>query len=256
MTVRFDAGADNLTRTSNLVDYTGSNTIMGWSYMSVDTNGQTVIFSINDGGLSDFDLIGHDTNGTQLRLGSRTGNGVPLFTLGTNVTVGVWNHVAMRRTGTSIALVLNGVVDITHTLSGAARPASANLTVANQVGVTTVPFNGRVQDVKEYSVALTDAEIVTEMFARRPIRLANLVNFTPILAGSTGRTRAYIGVDWTEGGTLTDEDPAPVGWGNSVMTSGLVATVAPTGRIMSSLANHGGLAYRGGLAGIGGGLAG
>ncbi len=31
--------------------------------------------------------------------------------------------------------------------------------------------------------------------------------------------------------------------------------VAPTGRVMSSLASHGGLASRGGIAGIGGGLA-
>jgi len=36
----------------------------------------------------------------------------------------------------------------------------------------------------------------------------------------------------------------------------VTADPAPTGRIMSSLAGSGGLAHRGGLAGIGGGLAG
>ena len=35
-----------------------------------------------------------------------------------------------------------------------------------------------------------------------------------------------------------------------------ISSVAPSGRIMSSLANHGGLAGHGGIAGIGGGLAG
>ncbi len=35
-----------------------------------------------------------------------------------------------------------------------------------------------------------------------------------------------------------------------------IATVAPTGRIMSSLAAHGGLVGHGGIAGQGGGLAG
>lgn len=242
MTVRFDSSGDSLSRSSNLLNYNLANTIMGWFYI-VTGGSQTTVFSLNDGSLNNFDLIGHESTGA-LRLLTRVGGGSPSITNGTTISTATWHHLALRRNANNdIDLLLNGVVDISNGVTVSARAAITEERVGVQVG-GFAPLNGRGQGILEYSVALADAEIRAQMNATRPIRLANLVNFTPILSGTTGRIRAYNGVDWTANGTLTDEDPPPVGWGNSAIIVPFVAA-APTGGDLlltnRSIANYQGM---------------
>lgn len=223
MTVRIDASGDNLTRTSNLIDYNSTYTFMMWLYIATDLSANGTAASINDTG-DDFDSFGI-TNVLATRLVTRDGGGSVDVQTGSTISVGAWNHFVMvRHALDDIDLVLNGVVDATSTVDRAGRTASAQEIVGSQAG-GAARVNVRVHAIKEYSTDLSLAEIKTEMNATRPIKLANLLNFTPILAGTVGRIKAYNGVDWTAGGTLTDEAPPPIGWGNSAILTPIVAAV-------------------------------
>lgn len=206
------------------MDYTGAYTVMCWAYMSV-TGSESTIFSISDGSLNSFDIIGHNNTGTTVRLVSRTGGGGPSQATGGTLTANTWHHFALRRnSATSIEVFLDGVSVASNTLNASTRPSETIAFLGRQVAVTTVPLNGRVAGYIDYNTAVTTAQIRAQMSATRPLVLANILNFAPILAGSTGRTRAYIGDDWTENGTLSDEAPPPVGWGNSVISNPFVVT--------------------------------
>jgi len=222
MAVRFNGSSESLSRTTNLIDYTSAYTMMCWAYISTDTNTQTTILSTSDGSLNSFDLVGHDTDGTSVRLTSRTGGGGPSNTSGTSVTAGTWQHYTLRRnSATSVEVLLNGISETSNTINAGTRPSPTIQFIGRQVAVTTVPLNGRVSANKEWSVALTDEEILSEMNSTRPVRLANLVQFSPHIAGK--RSEAYVGVDWTENGTLSDEEPPPISWGNQVEMPQFVA---------------------------------
>jgi len=213
MTVRFDASGDSLTRTTNLIDYNSAYTFMMWMYIATDLSANGTAASINNTG-DNFDSFGV-TSSLATRLVTRDGGGSVDSVTGSTLSTGVWNHFAMvRHALNDIDLVLNGVVDATSTVDRTGRSSSTQEIVGSQTG-GVARVSARVHAIKEYSTDKTLTEILTEMTATRPISLGSLLNFTEILPGATGRTRARNGVNWTENGTLTDEAPPPIGFGNS-----------------------------------------
>lgn len=232
MAVRFDATGDDLDRSTNLIDYNSNYTIMGYFFVSVDTGAMTFL-SVTSTSLN-FDAFGLQT-ANELRGLVRSG-AAPTTVNGTTLNIGQWYHIAMVRTAVdNLDFYLDGVLDFSNTLTTSGRASSTLETVGSNIS-NGAPMNGRVFNIKEWSTNLTAAEVRTEKNAIRPIRLANLVNFTPILAGTTGRIRAYNGVDWTANGTLADEDPPAVGWGNGAILSPVVAAVV-AGEPLSSFYN-------------------
>lgn len=208
MAVRFDASGDFISRTTGLIDYNSNFTVMWWGKISVDTNALTTMLSINDNSVTDFDLAGHNSNGTTTRLVVRVASNITIVT-GSNLTAGTLYHFAMRRTSsTNLELLVDGVVDVTNTRNVGARTAVGGMHFGDQVGTGT-PFNGTEEAIRGYSTDLSDAEIVTESGSATPVRTTNLVNDVP----ATSDALADTGTDLTESGTITYEADRSYGSG-------------------------------------------
>ena len=80
------------------------------------------------------------------------------------------------------------------------------------------PFSGRIHAIKIWNTALTEAEIAQEVYTVAPRKLDSLWGWYPTRPGSGERAKDYSGNgrDWTEGGTLTDDDPPPISWGGRI----------------------------------------
>lgn len=122
-------------------------------------------------------------------------------------------------------------------------------------------FPGHVAIPCWWTVVLDDAEILALANGAHPltIRPQNIHAFSP-LDGGAGNDRDIIGnIVLAEGGTigtvLKGFEPPLHNHIAQILQFPSVAA-GPSGRIMSSLARHGGLAGAGGIAGKGGGLAG
>lgn len=206
MAIRFDAAADNLSRTTNLPAATGY-TAMGWFRIVVDRNdyGSFIAYGTAAGS---YHAVGLDLDGTTLQIynGGSGGSGMAL-------TVGTWYHIAMTSDGTTLRAYVNGVQS---TSIGYRAPGAKFWIGGDPEGFW---FNGNVAGIKIYDAVLSAAEIAAEMHSYRPLRLANINAWYPCFAGTSERLRDYSGNgrDWTAGGTLTDEDGPPLTWGGPVI---------------------------------------
>lgn len=254
MAVRFDANSDRLLRTSDLIDYNAAYTLMGWIYLSSDLNTAVRIFNLNNNTLTDEDMLGLDVNGTTLRaraIIAGSGN----FSTGSNLSVATWYHLAMvRDAAAALKIYLNAALDTTGTRNITGRTANTRLEIGAATGGNSNRFDGRVAYIKAWSAALTLEEVAQEMNVIRPVRTENLYGWWPTFPGSGERAADYSGNgrNWTEGGTLTDEDPPPVSYGarfwvvpfvaaggpvtiaaalGTLTLTGLAATVAPSGTV-------------------------
>ena len=209
MAVRFDAATDRLLRTTDLPNYNGLYTLMAWIRTPASVTSSWEVFAVLNNNGSGLDWIGHGNNGRlDLYVG---GDGY-----GSTLSVNTWYHVTMmRESTTSLRAYLNGVLDITDTTDVGARSANTRMELGAMGTGNGDPFTGRAYAVKVWTTNLTAAEILQEMRTITPQRLANLHLWTPLLAGASERLIDYSGFgrNWTEGGTLTDEDPPPVEWG-------------------------------------------
>lgn len=245
MAIRFDASADRLLRTSDLLDYNAAYTWMAWARIATDTNAYVAILTLNRGDDTAYETVGLNSDGTTLALQWYDGTnwGEPG---GTNLTAGTWYHIAIVRTTTSQAYIyLNGVQDISFSTSIASRAAANRMEIGAKYTGNYDPLNGNIFAVKAWSAGLTIDEVNLERLAIRPIRTNNLYGFWPCLPGATERDNDYSGNgrDWTQGGTLTDEDPPPVSWGGQIWALPFVAAAGgdPEGSLIGGKLIRGGL---------------
>lgn len=228
MAVRFDAAGDYLARTTSLWDYNASYTVALWLKLSVDQDNYSHIFAISAGpGISNFDHIGTDNDGTTLRQ-EVDGPGVSNAVTGSSLSIGTWYHVALVRTSvTEVLVYLNGVLDITNSHGSVASRSAANLAELGQI-LNILPINGLVCHVKIYGAALTVDEIVQEMRTARPIRTANLYGWWPLFSYTDLVDYSGNGRDLTVNGTLSTEDGPPVSWGAPVWVVQIPAAAGGT----------------------------
>lgn len=243
MSVRFDASGDSLGRTTNLPPI-ASFTMMGWFYISVDRAALSTFLAFGPATLSNY-YQAYITGARNFRLYNGPGGNVAGAS---TLSVGQWYHIAMTVSGTGASQFLgyvNGVLDATH--SGQASLTAGKLWVGNDND--TEWLNGRAAAIKVWDTALTAAEIQQEMHTLRPQRLADLNAYYPVFPGSGERVRDYSGNgrDWTEAGTLADEDPPPVGWGAAIQwlqavvagattyTVNLAGSISPTGTLSKQI---------------------
>jgi hypothetical protein len=225
--VRIDANADSLIRTASLPNYNSTYTLMGWFMRLADRDDYSTLFYLGTDSASAYDLATTDVDGTTLALWV---SGVAVN--GSTWAQDTWTHVAVvRESPTSLKLYLNGVLDITNTSdAGTGRSASQRLEVA-AYGIIQW-LNGRVAGIKLWDAGLTLAEVQQEIHTLRPQRLTDLNGWYPCWPGSGERVRDYSGWgrDWTEEGTLTDEDPPPVSYGAPLWVVQVVPVTAQFAR--------------------------
>jgi hypothetical protein len=246
MAVRFDAAADRLLLTTSLFDYNANYTVMGWFYLTSDLNANTTFVSINNT-TSNIDQMRTTSTGTLLQL-SVTVGGTNTTGNGSDLSISTWYHLAMvRESVTSLRLYLNGVSNATNARSVTGRTAAARFELGASLAANGERLDGRCYALKAWSSDLTASEVLQEMNTIRPRRTANLYGWWPTLPGSGERARDYSGNghDFTESGTLTDEDPPPVSWGSSSLFVNAPSIVV-AGRVLSPRSMDGlGVYYRG-----------
>lgn len=226
MAVRFDAAADRLLRTTNLP--TGAFTISFWVYLVSDLNAYSNFFYIggdNYGGT--YFYVGTAADGTTLLLGH------PTEISGSALSVNTWYYVAATfLTGASN----RAFVYLGSLTSLAAQDIQSGLN-PGQPTTTRMEFgavgtgnndrgNIRIANIKLWTAQKPLAEVQAEQFSIRPVDFTNLAGWWPCFPGSGERARDYSGLarDWTEGGTLTDEDPPPVSYGTNSYYVNFVAS--------------------------------
>ncbi len=223
MATRFDTDGDGLDRTTSLLDYNNPYSFMGWFYLVTDRNNFTTFMVVHQS-TGSYDHLGTDGSGTLLRL-----DDIGSAANGTDLALTTWYHLAMvRESATSLKAYLNGVVDLTLTNNAGSRGGVVHNEISTFTGLTR-HASARVQAIKMYDAALTQAEVQQEMRSILPRRLANINAWYPCFPGSTERLKDYSGNgrNWTEVGTLSDEDPGPLGWGSPVSIYPVVS-VNPT----------------------------
>lgn len=234
MAIRFDAATKYLRRTANIPSLTGPYTIMGWVYLvSTGSSGEyRPIWAIGVNGMYPTDALYFQYDGSNTRVLILVDNSSydEARSTVTNISTGTWYHLAMvRSSATAIVAYLNGVSEVTG-------PTITQSGTATQIDIALQPgypdeFDGRIDAIKVFDAALTAAEIFQEMHTKRPQRFANINIWSPTFPGSGERARDYSGNgrNWTEGGTLTDEDSPPVSWGARPLLIPYVSAAAPVG---------------------------
>ena len=170
-----------------------------------------------------------------------------------------WHHAgATFSSGSSFAAYIDGGSKGTNT--NAETPSGLDVLVLGVLSRTTdiAYFDGDLAEFGIWNVELTDNEMKMLAAGVSPlhVRPDSLVYYLPIHGISSPEVELSGGVNpaTVTGATQSDHAPvAPAFYSGSVIP---FPTVLVGGRIMSSLANNGGLAGKGGIAGIGGGLAG
>lgn len=177
-------------------------TMMAW--VKFDTAGfNDCIFSLGASGTTDYrctvSLSGEFliTNGSTLGTGSV-------------ITTDQWYHAALVCQGTAVGdlmLYIDGELDITD--NGSTFPDNDLMTFgvrANNAGF----FDGSMDCIKVYNVALTQEQIQKERFSRKPVRTNDLNYFNDTLL-STTLDQSVNANDLTATGSPTLGDGAPLG---------------------------------------------
>lgn len=210
MAVRFDAAADRLLRTSDLLNYNNPYTWMFWLNMSVDLNAITVPAALfrDAGNVDDLRTL---ADGTTIGIRSRA-NGVGGTVSGSNLTIGTWYHIAMVREASNILkLYVNGILDATATQSVTTRDVVTRMELGAESASNSNPVNGKVSTIKAWYIALTQLQVTYEINSIFPLHKADVYGYWPTFSGVTERLKDYSPNtrNWTSAGTLTDESNPP-----------------------------------------------
>src|SRR3990167_9337741 len=219
MAPRFDALADRLYRTTDLINYNTAYSVLFWLYLTTDTNNFVYIWTNNADPDIYHDSVRLDADGVTIRATQYTG----AFQQGngTVLTVNQWYHCALVRVNaTSLILYLDGVNVSSTSNSVSGRAANTRMEFGAFNPSNDYRLDGRIHAPRIYSAALSVDEIADERFYARPRRYTNLYGNWPTFPGATERITDWAGNgrNWIEGGTLTDEDGPPLVWDAPVLT--------------------------------------
>jgi hypothetical protein len=166
--LRFDGNADLVGIPSASINNLTSGTIAAWIKLNDNTD-ETITAkqrdSVNSWALFTVGYIPHTTGGVPGKLYFHPRNNVPtgVASSASIIPTGVWRHVAVTFSSTSVRIYINGALDSSK--SGDYSVGS-NLTTTNTIGGWIAQpnpphwFNGMIDDVRIYNRALTDAEIL------------------------------------------------------------------------------------------------
>ena len=220
-------------KSSGVIDHNSAYTWMAWVNLVSDTNTYGHIWAAMSATSDEWensDYIGTDADGVTVRWGAyKTGTGTPLT--GDPLSVGVPAHLTLRReSSTTIRCFINGDEqgNISLNITGRAATQREQLGVLNIANANYAPV--RLTAIKCWQAALTADEILAEMRAIRPLRLADLHSWHPAIANNlTDALKDYSGNgrNWVSQGTNTVETPAaPVSWGGrSVLINNITVVV-------------------------------
>ena len=188
-------------------------------------------------GPNDYRLVSWNAANTRFELMTSANGQLAFFNIGTglvtsaiNVRDNKWHHVAAVRSGTSVivyydGLAVPGMNPVPGNVSLPTFPASFR--VGNYAGNTSVPswWQGRIDEVKLWKIALSPAEVANEMLCSADVNNPDLVVHLPFdqnisCGNNVGMTLAVNAVSGGADGTLL----------NFALTSGCTSNWVDRGR--------------------------
>ena len=225
-----NASGDKATRTTSLPSSTAF-TACGWAYTTSERSAWQIIAGIED-------ATSNSTLG--MFIGYKNDNVFSIFDDGGVVT----NFASRPSVGTYFfwALTCSGTAG--GTFNGYwANIGDSAFVKANQAGSSFTPamlifgndsfdewYDGRSGVLKVFSAALSEAELLNEMYTILPKRLNVLNSWHPTFNDTNDNLLDYSGNgrSLTAAGTLTLEDNPPISWGAPSDDTMVYATVAAT----------------------------
>jgi hypothetical protein len=142
------------------LDLTSRMTIEAWVYPTTLSSWRTVILKEMSGSLS-YALYAYD-NAPRPAAYINTG-GSDLSALGTaGIALNTWTHLAATYDGTTLRLFVNGTQVGSRATTGSIRTSTNPLRIGGNV-IWGEYFSGRIDEVRIYNRALSQAEIQTDM---------------------------------------------------------------------------------------------
>ncbi|MCK5834346.1 MAG: hypothetical protein KAG98_01270 [Lentisphaeria bacterium] len=137
-------------------------TIEAWINPDVGATGNRVIFSrLNGGQSAEYQIYLTGTNNVVFY---REDGSVYSVGSATEITAGIWTHVAAVYDGAKIKIYINGVIDAERVMTRNASGCNYDVLIgANQTnGVPGAFFKGRIDTIRFWTVARTEAQILAD----------------------------------------------------------------------------------------------
>src|SRR6188472_1929439 len=142
------------------LDLTTQATLEAWVYPAATQSGWRAVVQKEP----DSYLLSASTHVGALRPGAgvTVGGSVPTIFAPSALPVGVWSHLAMTYDGTQLRMFVNGTQVSSAPLTGPISPTTSPLWIGGNSPYGEY-FSGRIDEVRVYRSALTQAEIQTDM---------------------------------------------------------------------------------------------
>lgn len=207
------ASAQEIHRTTDLIDANSVNTMTAWVKLVSDINAENTFNQYLCG--AGCDMLETDTDGTTLSTFIDDGVGGSTRVNGSALTVGKWYFIAGQRVTNALYRVyLNNVLDISNTRSVAGRAATSKMLIG-AYDVDDQHGNFCVAYPKYFQALLTLDQIANEQWYVVPQYRGAVHAWYPCLptANAGYKDGSGKGRDWTPTNSPTDEDGPPgVSW--------------------------------------------
>lgn len=211
MSLLFDAAADRILRTTDLLDYKSSYTWMAWFYPTA-TTGTRTLMSLNDNG-GTYDFFGL-ISGLTLYLETEGGSDTH-STLGAAST---WYHITLQRDTNTLRIFLNGVQDGADLGSFVVlRGAGSRMEMGGFESGNANPFQGLIAYIKAWASVLTQPQIAAEKDSIAAIVTANLYGEWKTQSASRFADSSGNGRDWTEVNSVPYDGNFPFTEGSDIV---------------------------------------
>lgn len=242
--VVFDASADRLLISTNVLNMNSNYTVIGRSKLNSDLNAAGIIFVLNDNNIASLaaDYIGVASDGTGLAVDAIIA-GTTTTVTGSQLRVGVLFTWGLRRIGNRLEAWLNGQLNCFLNVSIAGRAAATRLEVGAATTSNLSRTNGTHGNLIGYPYALDPRQMAAQMGNLDCALFPNVYGFWKTPKGTTYRTHDFSpnGRNFTEGGTLADAplepvvfDPIQRWWvrGNFTWNVTLTGALNPSGQLI------------------------
>ena len=201
-------------------------TVMAWFYFNNAGAASETLFFLGNNSYSETISVYVDASAVLSVFNGSSGG------TGSTLSSDTWYHVALRRSGASMQIYLDGVQDITNSANN--PTVTAEVDWGNSSLYDTTPMDARSAAFKYYEAQLTAGEIQNGMQFFTPTRTANLAMWLPSVADDVVNFRDYSGNarDMSEAGTVTAGAGPPITWRKGASRIFVPAGAAPpvTGR--------------------------
>jgi hypothetical protein len=205
MAIRFDSTAsDGLTLTSAGVS-TSVFSILGWFYLTVDTNAYTEFWALGTTLINDYVSLGTTNDGTTLTMTNWDSEWS-----GTPLVLGKWYFLAFTKNGSAWKTYIATLNDMKVKLdiSATVTQTFSTNTLSVGIGGATNGINGRIANIMVYNnVELSIQQIQAQALSSVPLYTHWLHTWLKMSPGATNRAIDFSPAHrvYTVGGTLTDE---------------------------------------------------